>query len=61
MVNDLTSLFEAAGGFQTMRPEHISSAKDFYNREGSSDSPVAENVHLFGEDENLSNILKELF
>ena len=54
MANDLTSLFEAAGGYQALGsgPDAVYSTPN-----GGADGME----HAYGGDEGLSNILKELF
>ena len=57
MVNDLTSLFEAAGGYQAIG----SSNADGLYIPNTSGEGVDGLAAAFGGDEGLSNILKELF
>ena len=60
MVNDLTSLFEAAGGYQAIGNGNMNGnqgADSLYNAPGAGGIDSS----AFGGDEGLSNILKELF
>lgn len=63
MANDLTSLFEAAGGLHAMGNglggSNGNNGLDLY--QGMSDGADGVNGNQFGADEELSNILKELF
>jgi hypothetical protein len=61
MANDLTSLFEAAGGYQTTGDSNGMSGGQV-NTDGRGALDGLDNLTaLFGGDEGLSNILKELF
>jgi hypothetical protein len=63
MVNDLTSLFEAAGGYQTIGNGSVNGtqgADALYSTAGTGEGIETLNPAAFG-DEGLVNILKDLF
>jgi hypothetical protein len=63
MVNDLTSLFEAAGGYQTIGNGNINGTQGsdaLYTTAGTGEGIETLNQAAFG-DEGLVNILKDLF
>jgi hypothetical protein len=62
LANDLTSLFEAAGGYQTIGNEHVDASQPqdgLFNANGADG--IESMAHAYGGDDGLSNILKELF
>ena len=59
LVNDLTSLFEAAGGYQTLGNGNVDGQDDIFNG-GTNPEGMDNAANVFGGDEGLSNILKEL-
>ena len=64
LANDLTSLFEAAGGLQTLGNGSLDGARGpdgLYNAPTSGAEGVDGIANAYGGDEGLSNILKELF
>ena len=62
MANDLTSLFEAAGGYHAIGNGNLNGNSDpLYNAPNTSGEGMDGTAFAFGGDEGLSNILRELF